>query len=83
MSHAHITVNDEVILDGEFAQIMVQPPEWLADVVAKMQPNSAQMPEPHMVAVMGTCGLALARQVDITIDVVTGPDWWTMTVKER
>lgn len=83
MSSVHITLNDEVVVDGNFNEFTAQLPGFLDDIIQNMQPTSAQRPKPHLVAVMGTFADAVTRQSDITIDVATGPDWWTMTVKER
>lgn len=83
MSSIQITINDQVVLDGDFSELTARPPDFLTDIIADMQPNSAVRPKPHLIAVMGTFTEAMLRQIDITIDVATGPDWWTMTVKER
>lgn len=84
MSFVQVTINEEIMCDGEFSELTVRLPDFLNDIVEKMQPHSAQQPESHLICVMGAFAEAVARRVvSITIDVSTGPDWWTMTVKER
>jgi hypothetical protein len=83
VSHAHLTINDEVKIDGDFDELIVRPPAFWADIVAKMQPHSAQKPEAHLIAAAGVIGEAMLRKVNITVDMTVGPDWFSMMVKER
>ena len=83
MSSATIIVNGKVVLDGQFDQWVQRPPEFIVNMAEKMKPGALQKPEPHMIALMATFSEAMTRQADISIDVSTGPDWWTLNVKER
>lgn len=82
MSHAHIVVNDEVLLDDDLKQWTTRTPKFIEDILRKMQPTSAEKPEPHMVALMTAFAGAVANQVDVVIDVTTAPGCWTLSVKE-
>lgn len=83
MSHARIVVNDEVLLEDDLEQWITRTPKFIEDIIEKMQPNSAQKPEPHMLALMTAFAGAVANQVDIAIHVTTAPGCWTLTVKEN
>jgi hypothetical protein len=82
MSYVRFVVNNRVLFNGEFHPGAPQP-KFIEDMADRLKPGSLQRPEPHMMAAMTTVGLAVARQADIEVDIATGPNWWTLNVKEN
>lgn len=83
MSYARITLNNEVLFDGELNQWVERTPDFVADLAENLKPGALKRPEPHMLAIMATFGEAMARQTDIIIEASTGPNWWMLNVKEN
>lgn len=70
MTHVRLSVDKEVVLDGDLDEWAATPPDYFKDVI---NPNAK--PEPWQKAIMVTMADATLTRRAVSIDVMTGPHW--------
>jgi hypothetical protein len=75
MSHTHITINGQVVLDDHLGEWQHKPPQQLADII-----NRKQTPQPGMTSLLVALAEAATKQQPLNADLQSSPTGWKLTV---
>lgn len=77
MSHLKISIDDQVLMDGDIGQWTAEPPRGVQDLVSKASGNT----DPWHQAILVVMTHTIAAQKNATITVNTQADGWTLEVR--
>ena len=72
MSYIKVTIDDQVLMDGDYGQWSTEPPDLVPQLLAE---QSSAEPRPWMLALLPVVTFALIRGRDTEVTVTTGDRW--------
>jgi hypothetical protein len=75
MTHVSITIDENVVFNGELDEWRATPPDYFRDLI---RPDAK--PEPWQMAIMMTMANAVMTGQSVNIEAATSKDKWAMEV---